>query len=134
MPQLQSITMVDRAATPVTHTFTPSGIDRNGVAKVTEYTGVPLAEPSLTLSRAENAQTQKVKNRLVFRFPVVQTETINGISVPKIVREIIADLTFTFHKSSSEQERNDAVGMFYSAFVTTKPLVNDLLVKNQAIY
>jgi hypothetical protein len=126
--------MVDRESTPVTHTFAPSGIDRNGVAKVTEYTGVPLAEPSLTLSRSENATTQKVKNRLVFRFPVVQTETINNISVPKVVREIVTDVTFTFHKSSTEQERNNAVGMFYSAFVTTKPLVHDLLVKNQAIY
>lgn len=134
MPQLASVPLTDRETTPINHTFVPSGIDRNGVAKLTEYTGVPLAEPSLTISRNENATTQKVKNRMVFRFPVVQTETINGISVPKIVREAVVDLTFTFHRSSSEQERNNAIGMVYSALVANKVVVHDALVKNQAIY
>jgi len=134
MPQLQQIQVQDRQTTPVTHTFLPSGIDRNGVAKVTEYTGVPIAEPSITLSRNENATTQKVKNRMVMRVPVVQTETINGIATPKVVREVIADFTFTFHKTSSEAERNDAIGMFQKSLDITKTLTNDLFIKNQAIY
>jgi hypothetical protein len=35
---------------------------------------------------------------------------------------------------STEQERADVVGMFYSAFAPAKVLTNDTIVKDQDVY
>lgn len=131
MPALQNLVVNDRAATPVAHTFTPRDFI-NGVATVVESTGVPIGEKRYSIStRRVNG---RIKNRVVFAVPVVQTETINGISKPRVVREAIVDATFSFASDSSEQERADAVGMFADSLATAKVLVNDTIVKNQGIY
>lgn len=131
MPQLANLVLTDRAATPVAHTFTPKSID-SGVATVVETTGTPIGESRFSLStRRVNG---KVKSRAVLVVPVVQTETINGISKPKVVREAIVDATFTFSAESTEAERNNLVGMFADGLGTGKVLVNDTIVKAQGIY
>lgn len=131
MPQLQNLVLTDRAATPVQHTFVPRDI-LNGVATVVNSDGTPVGEKRYSISsRRVNG---KIKTRVVFAFPVVQTETINGISKPKVVRESIVDATFTFAGDSSESERNNAVGMFADSLAPVKVLVNDALVKAQGVY
>lgn len=131
MPQLQNLVLTDRAATPVQHTFVPRDI-LNGVATVVNSDGTPVGEKRYSISsRRVNG---KIKTRVVFAFPVVQTETINGISKPKVVRESIVDATFTFAGDSSESERNNAVGMFADSLAPAKVLVNDALVKAQGVY
>jgi hypothetical protein len=94
--------------------------------------GTPVSERKLSIS--QRRANGKVKTRLLLAVPVVQTETINGISTPKVVREAWVDCTFTFSLLSSEQERKDVVGMFMSALDPSKVLVNDSLVKAEGIY
>lgn len=131
MPQLAPLVLTDRAATPVAHTFTPKDI-ANGVATVVESNGVPIGENRFSIStRRVNG---RIKSRLVLAVPVVQTETINGISKPKVVRESVVDATFTFAADSTEAERNNTIGMFADSLGTGKVLVNDTLVKAQGIY
>lgn len=131
MPSLQNLVLTDRAATPVAHTFTPRG-QPNGVATVVETTGVPIGESRYTIStRRVNG---KIKVRAVLSVPVVQTEIINGITKPKVVRESVVDATFTFSAESTEAERNNVVGMFADSFGTSKVLVNDTIVKLQDVY
>lgn len=132
MPQLTNLVLTDRKATPVAHTLIPVNIDKNGVAYVAESTGTPVADISLSISTRR--VNDKIKSRLVLTVPVVQTETINGISKPKVVRSSVAAVDFTFSRESSEAERNDVVGMFADAFGTAKALVNDAIVKAQGIY
>lgn len=135
MPQLQSIVLTDRATTPVNHTFTPRDLVQPGsVGVVAEATsnGVPLAEPRMTISMAK--RNGKLRGRLVLTIPVVQDETINGISRPVVVRSAIADLSVTYADSSTEAERNNLIGMLSSALATGKTLVNDALVKGDAVY
>lgn len=132
MPQLTNLVLTDRKATPVAHTLIPVNIDKNGVAYVAESTGTPVADISLSISTRR--VNDKIKSRLVLTVPVVQTETINGISKPKVVRSSVAAVDFTFSRESSEVERNDVVGMFADAFGTAKALVNDAIVKAQGIY
>lgn len=132
MPQLTNLVLTDRKATPVAHTLVPVNIDKNGVAYVAESTGTPVADISLSISTRR--VNDKIKSRLVLTVPVVQTETINGISKPKVVRSSVAAVDFTFSRESSEAERNDVVGMFADAFGTAKALVNDAIVKAQGIY
>lgn len=62
------------------------------------------------------------------------TETINGVSRPVVVRTAYANLSVTFDEKSTEQERNDAIGLMASALATGKVLVNDTLVKLEGVY
>lgn len=132
MPQLQNLVLTDRAPTPVNHTYTPIGIDANGVGALEETAGVPIGSPKFTI--ANKRVNGRFKVTLKLSVPIVQTETINGVSMPKVVRTAFVDSTFTFDGSSSEQERKDVVGLFQSSLDVSKVLVNDTLVKLQGIY
>lgn len=131
MPQLQSLVLTDRAATPVAHTLVPRDMNA-GIATVVKSTGVPIGETRYSIAPRRSQQRFKVRTVLVV--PVVQTETINGISTPKVVREAIVDATFNFAMSSTEQERKDAIGMFQSSLDPSKLLVNDTITKAEAVY
>lgn len=133
MPQLQNLVLTDRAATPVAHTFVPSDIT-NGVAAVAESAGVPLGNNRVTMSLTRTKDNGRFKPSLKFTFPVVQTETINGVGRPAVVRSAYVDLTFTFDPSSTTQERKDVVGMVQSALDASKVLTNDLIVGLQNVY
>lgn len=136
MPALQNLVLTDRATpTPVNHTFVPSGLDQQNVAEVTNSgaSGVPAGAERLTISFKKGGDNRyKGKIRLVL--PVLVTETINGVSVPKVARQTIVGLSFDFDERSTEQERKDAVGMTYSALDPSKVLINDTLVKAQSIW
>lgn len=132
MPQLQNLVLTDRASTPVAHTFVPRDI-RENVGTVVESSGVPIGDARFTISTVRTPQG-KCKSRVQFTVPVVQTQTINGVSTPVVVRTAYVDATFTFDATSTEQERKDVVGMFQSAFDSDKVLVNDAIVKQQGVY
>lgn len=131
MPQLQNLVLTDRASTPVAHTFVPRDI-ANGVGTVIETTGIPIGEPRVSISL--NRTSERCNGLLKFSFPVVQTQTINGVSTPVVVRTTIVDMKFSFANTSTEQERKDAVGMAYSALAPAATLINDTLVKLQGVY
>jgi len=133
MPQLQNIVLMDRATTPVSHTFTPLDI-QNGVASVVESNGVPIGNSKLSISLRKTPQAGKYKAVLVLSLPTVVTETINGVARPSVARTAYAEATFTFDATSTEQERKDLIGMFASSLDSSKVLVNDVLVKLQAVY
>lgn len=132
MPQLQNLVLTDRAATPVAHTFVPRDIVGN-VATVVESTGVPLADKRVTLTLRRTADGN-YRAELGFSFPVVQDQTVNGITSPKVVRTAYADLSFRFSGTSTEQERKDLVGQVATALATAATMPNDMLTKLQAVY
>lgn len=134
MPQLQSLVLTDRKATPVNHTFLPSNINKDGVATVVESNGgIPIGDNRVSLSTVRNSNG-RIKATLKFVFPTVLTETINGVSRPTVVRTAYAELTTNFDQTSSEAERNDIMGMVASALAVSKPLVHDTLVKLEGVY
>jgi hypothetical protein len=133
MPQLQNLVLTDRAATPVNHTFTPLDIT-NGVGSVVESTGVPVGNNRVQLSLTRTKDSGRYKAVLKFTFPIVQTQTINGVSTPVVVRTAYSELNFFFDPASTTQERKDAVGMVQSALDSSKPLTNDLLTLLQGVY
>lgn len=132
MPQLQNLVVTDRAATPVNHTYVPRDIV-SGVGTVVESTGVPIGENRLSIALGRTAQGRQ-KPVLKGVFPIVQTQTINGIATPVVVRTAYAEVTFSFDSTSTEQERKDVVGMIASALDASKTLVNDTVVKLQGVY
>ena len=132
MPQMQTLVLTDRATTPVNHTFQPRSIQGN-VGEVVESTGVPLGDSRATISLVK---TSGGRYKAVFKLevPVVQNATINGVTTPTVVRKAYAECTFSFDGSSSEQERNDIVGMLASGLATNKTLIHDTIVKLQGVY
>lgn len=132
MPQMQTLVLTDRAATPVDRVFIPRSISGN-VGEVVESTGVPIGDSRATISMVK---TSGGRFKAVFKLevPVVQTAVVNGISAPVVVRKAYAECTFSFDEKSTEQERNDAVGMLSSGLMTSKALIHDTVVKLQGVF
>lgn len=122
----------DRAATPVAHTYTPDGDDANGVHVYSEKTSVPVGNPRYTASlRTSNG---KFRPTVKLSIPVVQTQIINGVSSPIVVRTAYAEVNFTFDGLSSEQERADCVGLLVNSLAASQTQVNDMIVKLSDIW
>lgn len=133
MPQLQNLVLTDRTTpTAIDHTFTPREIT-GGVATIVESTGVPIGDNRCTVSLKRTA-TGRYKGEVRLTIPVVQNQTINGVTSPVVVRTAYANCEFTFDATSSEVERANAVGMLASALAPAKVLVNDCIVKLQGVY
>lgn len=131
MPSIQSIALVDRESTPVTHTFTPDG-SASGVARVAnKVSGIAVGAETLTISHRKGT---KSKTKLVLVVPQVQTQTINGVSSSVVVRTAIAELNFTFDLSSTLQERKNLMGMVETVCQTSKTLVNDTVTLDQDVW
>lgn len=132
MPQLQSLVLKDRAATPVSHTFVPRDIVA-GVGTVVESSGTPIGNKTYSISlRATNDGRYKATAKLAY--PVVQTQTINGISTPVVVRVARVTATFDFDKTSSTQERADTIGMFADSLGASQALTNGVLANLEGVY
>jgi len=122
-----NIVINDRAATPVAHTYSPDGDDKNGVAQYSEKGSVPAGNGRITLSvRPSNGGKYRGAVRLAV--PIVQTQTINGVSAPVVVRTSYVEVSTTFDALSSTQERADAIGLMYNALAASQTQVNDALV------
>lgn len=133
MPTFQNLVLTDRQATPVAHTFVPRSIASDGSATVVESTGTPIGDNKVVITPSRTS-TGRYKVAMDFLFPIVQTQTINGISTPVVVRQTNARLVFYFDQASTEAERNNAVGQIADSLGVSKTLVNDTLVKLQGIW
>lgn len=132
MPQLQNLVLTDRAGTPVNHTFVPRDI-RGDVGTVIESTGVPIGNSRYSVS-LKKTPSGKFKATLNLAVPIVQTQTVNGVSAPVVVRSGYANCEFVFDETSTEQERKDVVGMFMSSLDSAKTLVDSVVTKLEGVY
>lgn len=127
-----NLVLTDRASTPVDHTFVPNGDDANGNALFVNSTSVPLGNPRFSIGLKRTSD--KYKPSIKLAVPVVQSQTINGVSSPVIVRTAYANVDFSFDGMSSEQERADLVGMLVSALSANQTQINDLVTRLNKIY
>jgi len=127
-----NLVVKDRASTPVDHTFTPAGDDANGVHVFLERDGVPAGDGRFTASL--RSSQGKWRPTLRMQIPVVQSQDINGVITPVVVRTAYAELNLVFDSTSTEQERKDLVGMFANALASSQTMVNDLIVNLNDIY
>lgn len=132
MPQLQNLVITDRKTTPASHTFTPRDIV-NGVGTVIEAGATPLGDNRISYQLARTANG-RYKAHVKYVFPVVQTQTVNGVSSPVVVRTAYAEVHFNFDQTSTEAERNDVVGMVEKSLYANQPLTTDTVVKLQGVY
>ena len=127
-----TLVLTDRAATPVAHNYEPDGDDANGVHLYSERSGVPAGRPSFSASMKKSSG--KIRQELRLAVPIVQTQTVDGIAKPVIVRTAYVTVSATFSDVSLSQERNDAIGMMASALSATSGQVWNLLVNCEDIY
>lgn len=133
MPALQSLILTDRQATPANFTLLPVKMEGNmGTVALADTSGALLTEKRFQIGQRRSGD--RIRTTLKLRIPVIVTETINGVSSPRVARESFVDCVFNFPADASEAERNDVVGMFASALATTKALVHDTVVKQQAVW
>lgn len=127
-----NLVIKDQAATPVSHTYTPDGDDASGVHLFSEKTGVPAGNPRFTSQlRHTNG---KWRPSLRLQVPVVQTQTISGISNPIVVRTAYVELNATFDDLSTDQERKDAIALMRNALDPTQTMVYDLVANLSNTY
>lgn len=128
-----NLTIQDRTSpTPADHTFSPDGDDANRVHLFSEKTGVPASNPRFS---AQLRYTKgKYRPTLRLAVPVVQTQTINGVDSPVIVRTAYVEVSATFDALSTAQERADAIGLMANAMATSQTQINDMLVNLADIY
>lgn len=133
MSARSNLVLKDRTTpTPVDHTFKPDGDLPNGVHVFTEKTGPAVGNREFTILL--NRSATSVRPSIKLTVPVVQTETINGIDNPVVVRKAIANVTFNFDVRSSPQERADLVGLLANSLASSQTMINDLIVNNEDIY
>jgi len=131
MPQLANLVLTDRAGTPVDHTFVPRDILGN-VATVVESSGVPVGDKRVTVSLRNTGNGNYVAS-IRYVFPVVNDQTINGVTTPVVVRTAYCDIDFKLSASSTLQERKDLVGMVQSSLDSSKWL-DDVPTLLQGVY
>lgn len=127
-----NLVLKDRASPVVNHTYSPDGDDVNNVHVYSEKTGVPAGNPQFTISLRKSAGRYRPTAKL--KLPVVQTQTINGVSSPVVVRTAYVEVNFTFEETSTQQERMDAVGLIVESLQTAQTQINDLIVNLSDVY
>lgn len=134
MPAVAAITINDGQATPVAHTFDPTGPDTNGAfSYVDNSSGVALGFPRITLSKSDprgNSSVYRVKGR--FEIPVL--ETANGANPegytpgPAVAYTVRGNMEFLLPQRSDTDERKDILA-YVSNFLQlalAESLIHDL--------
>lgn len=110
MPQNNTITIKDGAATPVDHVFYPTGIDATNVASFQErVSGVPVGSPSITWrvrGPSSSSPVYKVSGKLSLPKLVTVTGS-DGKTVSVVDYVSLATVELMLSERSTKQERKD---------------------------
>lgn len=120
MPQIAAMTIADGQTTPANHTFTPDGIDKDGVTTYLDKGhGSPVSNYRITTKLRAPIPVSKTNptGSGVFRHNtkvvVPKIATINGVEVK--VGENYAHIEFVFAENSTEAERADVFAFTLNA-------------------
>lgn len=111
-------------------TFKPSGIDSKGVARLVNGNGVLVSDKVLTVSARQTSARRKTMTKL--ELPVVQQETVNGISNPSQVRIGYIKIETDFSVFATTAERQAAAKLAAAALANA--LISDVIVNNDTLY
>jgi len=127
-----NLILTDRATTPVDHIFTPDGTDANGVHLFSNKVGVPASFSKFSAKLSPGKGKARATLKLVV--PITQTQVINGVSNPVVVRTAYGEVSLTFDMLSTAQERADLVGMLASSLLESQTQIDDMVVNLSDIY
>jgi hypothetical protein len=121
---LKTIVINDGASTPAAQTFVQR-VANPGVLSYRTLAGSMVEEQTLSLLHKE-AKVRKIV-RIVMGRPVVQTETVNGISSPKLIRSAYGSVDLTYDRNASVEERDDMIAMLGNLFLSSDADVRNVL-------
>lgn len=132
MANLQNLVLKDRQNTPVSHTFVPRSV-KDGVGTVVENGSVAMGERAVSVSQRRTVN-QRQKTTIKFVFPVVATETINGVTRQVVTDTDYVTLTYDFGPTSTEERRNDIQGMLADSQGADKALIHSSVVDLETVW
>lgn len=142
MPALAAITINDGAATPVAHTFNPSGPDKNGVNYLYDRSGgIAIGFPAISIDLREPAPAtagRSSSSERVYRatakvvLPVLEvTSASTGTGIqpaPTKAYDVVFKAEFILPERSTLQNRKDVMAFAKNLLATSvlTSLVQDL--------
>lgn len=132
MPSLTTISVNDRESTPVAHVYESQGKDANGVVSLAVPASVKIGEEKLRVSTRISGSNRKV--RWLMTDPVLVTETINGVDRSVVERTGFANLEFTFHETSTTQERANLVGKLANLLLASQTDATSVNVDLESVW
>jgi hypothetical protein len=131
MSEIQTITAADAAATPVTHSFVPRRVSGDLATFAEKSASHPSGYWGLGVSLRDPQSgngSRVYRQKVTFDMPVMATETINGIDVPKVLYTLRFTGDMILPADSTLQNRKDfrklLVGILDNALV--KSTIEDL--------
>lgn len=132
MAQVGSITVYDGKAVPLAHVFTRQEVVP-GQATFVEAAAVPAGNKKITI-RWRTGENKRRYRRVMITAPVLVVETINGVSVPRVVRTNLFDGNIRTDENSTQDERDDLIAMFASVINGANPDVDKTLAGDEAMW
>ncbi len=134
MPAMQNVIINDGAATPVAHTFTPTGKDDKGVAwfeQTTPTPSTPLEAKKIGYKQIRGNTAGKVNgvSKVVYSIslPVLETLGNNSAGIlppPTLAYRVNARLEIDLPERSTKQQRKDLRSFLANFVVNAMPIAN----------
>jgi hypothetical protein len=105
MTAFAAITLFDGAATPVEHTFSPAGIDQNGVARLYENSDTAPLDARQAISLG--VKLPKAGSPVARVTAKVVMPVMDEVEPTKKIGELIANVEFVLPKTVSLAQRKD---------------------------
>jgi len=136
MPTLANITIIDRASTPVSHVFKPVDL-KSGIGYLAEDRADGSAVGQNLLQASSQVQPSKrIKSQAKITIPKVVVETVNGVSVNKIVDTSYITVTCDYGSQFTAAERDAILGMVPKLADTAanQPILQKVMVGAERFY
>lgn len=136
MPTLANITIVDRATVPVSHVFKPVDLQK-GIGYLEEDRADGSAVGKNLLQMSSTIQPSKrMKCVAKVSVPKVVVETINGVSVNKIVDVSFLTVIAEYGSQTTPADRDAILGMGGSICLpdSHQPILNKVMTGNERVY
>lgn len=120
MPSMAQLTILDGASTPVSHVYVPVGVN-DGVGEFGERraSGSLIGETKVGASTRRVSSSKRDKSEIRFAIPKVVTETINGVSVDKVIGTSYIRVLADWDPNHTADERTAVKGTVRNALAAT---------------
>jgi hypothetical protein len=129
MPQLAAIAVADGAASPVTHTFSPTTSNGQKALLHNRAASLPRGYESLNVEVTQPGSATAAY-RVIGSFLLPTVASVEGLDT--VVRQNKVDFTFNFSQDSTEQDRKNARVML--ANLLANALITTVIEKLEPLY
>ena len=136
MPQLNSVSLLDRQPTPKTHTFTPDGFTPNNTGQGTliEVSDGVVANANVIRAQMKASAGGRRKPMVTLAVPYFVTQTVNGIARVEVLWTDSVKIEYNFDSRTPRHRRNDIVGMVHSMHGPGQSFFDKLFVDTEHVW